>query len=338
MRTAFFDAILEAAARDPRVMLVVGDLGFGAVAEFASRLPRQFLNIGVAEQNMTGVAAGLAHSGKVVFTYSIANFPTLRCLEQIRNDVCYHNANVVIVAVGGGLAYGSLGMSHHATEDLAILRALPEMKVIAPGDARETQAATAAAARGIGPVYLRIGRDGEPDVHQDDISWTLGRANTVRPGRHLTLISTGSMLHTAVTAANLLDAHGLQARVLSMHTLKPLDREGILAAAAETHNIYTLEEHSILGGLGGAVAEVLCESDIPGVRFRRIGLESAFATEVGDQNHLRKVYGLDPESIARRILAEMQSVPSPANGSADRASLLNHVTTPVLMDSGEQER
>lgn len=255
MRTAFIKTLTDVAAQNSRVMLVVGDLGFGVVTDFARRFPQQFLNVGVAEQNMTGVAAGLALAGKTVFTYSIANFPTLRCLEQIRNDVCYHNANVVVVSVGGGFSYGALGMTHHATEDLAIMRSLPQMTVIAPGDPRETEAATEMAATGIGPVYLRLGRAGEPTVHSKAISWCLGKALMLRDGQHLTLVSTGAMLQTSLLVADMLAEHGLCARVLSMHTLKPLDVDAILAAARDTWFVVTIEEHSILGGLGGAVAE-----------------------------------------------------------------------------------
>ncbi len=301
MRTTFIKTLTEAAAKDPRVMLVVGDLGFGVVTDFARRFPKQFLNPGVAEQNMTGIAAGLAASGKIVFTYSIANFPTIRCLEQVRNDVCYHNANVVVVAVGGGYSYGALGMSHHATEDLAILRALPQMTVFAPGDPVEAACATRAAASGMGPVYLRLGRDKEPVVHRGPIDWSVGKALLVRPGRDATLISTGAMLAPTVAAAEKLAESRIDVRVLSMHTVKPLDAEAVLAAARETGRILTVEEHSVLGGLGGSVAEVLCESDIPNVRFRRIGLPSKFLKVVGDQDYLRQVQGLDVPSLCRRV-------------------------------------
>src|ERR1700674_786827 len=174
MRTAFFTALLEAAGDDPRINLVTADLGFGVVEPFAKRFPDRFLNVGVAEQNMTGIAAGLAMSGKTVFTYSIANFPTLRCLEQIRNDVCYHRADVKVVTVGGGFSYGALGMTHHATEDLAIMRALPEMTVIAPGDPIETVHATRAIASTPGPVYLRLGRAGEAAIHTGPLEFQLG--------------------------------------------------------------------------------------------------------------------------------------------------------------------
>lgn len=301
MRTAFMESLTELAAEDPRITLVVGDLGFGVVTDFAKRFPKQYLNAGVAEQNMTGLAAGMAMAGRIVFTYSIANFPTLRCLEQIRNDVCYHNANVVVVAVGGGLSYGALGMSHHATEDIAILRSLPQMTVVAPGDPVETKAATRAAAAGVGPVYLRLGRAGEPLVHEKPIDWTLGKALAVRQGDDLTLISTGAMLPTAILAADALAAQGLSIGVISMHTIKPLDTQAILETARRTRRIVTLEEHSLLGGLGSAVAEVLCEADIRNVRFKRIGLPSEFSKHVGEQEYLRRIYGLDVASVVRCV-------------------------------------
>jgi len=301
MRGAFFRALSALAERDHRINLIVGDLGFGVVEEFAQRFPKRFLNAGVAEQNMTGIAAGMALSGKIVFTYSIANFPILRCLEQVRNDVCYHNANVKIVAVGGGLAYGSLGSTHHATEDLAVMRSLPRMVVVAPGDPAETEAATQAVAAHSGPCYLRLGRAGEAKVHCGHIDFQLGKAIQIRQGVDLTLISTGGLLETAVRAAELLHHAGLQARVLSMHTVKPLDADAILAAARETGAVFTLEEHSVTGGLGGAVSELLAEAGEGPVTFRRFGLPSAFSSVVGTQEYLRAQHGLSAESVATAI-------------------------------------
>ncbi|HBH00755.1 MAG: transketolase [Elusimicrobia bacterium GWA2_69_24] len=301
MRGAFFQALLEAAEADPRVHLIVGDLGFGVVEPFASRFPDRFLNVGVAEQNMTGVAAGMALSDKIVFTYSIANFPTLRCLEQIRNDVCYHRANVKVVAVGGGFAYGSLGASHHATEDLAIMRALPGMTVVVPGDPVETRLLTHAVAEHAGPCYLRLGRAGEPAVHTGLAEARIGRAIIVRPGRDLALISTGGMLETVVRVAEKLGAAGAQARVLSMHTLKPLDVDAVLAAAVETRAVLTVEEHSVIGGLGSAVAEVLAERPDVKVPFRRLGLSSAFASQAGSQAFLRDGAGLSETGILASV-------------------------------------
>ncbi len=313
MRTAFVDSLFDIARKDERIYLVVGDLGFGVVERFAQELPRQFVNAGVAEQNMTGIAAGLALAGKIVYTYSIANFPTIRCLEQIRNDLCYHNANVKIVAVGGGFAYGALGMTHHATEDLAVLRALPRMTVVAPGDPFEAAAATHAVACRPGPCYLRLGRAGENRVHSAPVAFEIGRAIMVRDGSDLTLISVGGMLETAVAVAATLASEGLRARVLSMHTLKPLDEAAILRAAAETGAIFTLEEHSVIGGLGSATAEILAESGMP-VQFKRIGLPSAFASKIGSQEYLRAAAGLSHHGILNVIRSVLQV----ANGQSRR--------------------
>lgn len=306
MRTEFIKTLTRMAERDARVTLMTGDLGFGVVQDFAERFPDQFLNVGVAEQNMTGLAAGAAMSGRVVFTYSIANFPTLRPLEQIRNDVAYHGANVVVVSVGGGMAYGALGASHHATEDLAVLRSLPEVSVIAPGDPVETTAAVEACAGGIGPCYLRLGRAGEPIVHKSPIDWRLGKAIVARAGSDATIISTGGMLVTAIeTAESLSTTHGIDVRVLSMHTLKPLDEEAILTAASETGAVFTLEEHSVIGGLGGAVAETLAEQCQTPCVFKRFGLTSRFLREVGDQQHLIAAAGLDTPSVVAGIAAKL---------------------------------
>ena len=302
MRNAFIRTLTELAEGDVRIHLVVGDLGYSVVEGFRERFPNQFLNVGVAEQNMTGIAAGMALCGKIVFTYSIANFPTLRCLEQIRNDVCYHQANVKVVSVGGGLMYGTLGMSHHGTEDLGALRLLPNMVVVAPGDPVEAELATRAVGHHDGPCYLRLGKTGDPKVHSGPIDFQLGRALTVRAGEDITLISTGGMLADAVSAAEQLAREGIQARVLSMHTLKPIDTEAVLAAARETSAVITIEEHSVIGGLGSAVAEILAEA-APDVRgaFKRLGLPSVFVCEVGGHAYLRKAFALTPEGMLKAL-------------------------------------
>jgi transketolase len=301
MRTAFIETLFELARKDERIVLIVGDMGFGVVTRFMQELPRQFVNAGVAEQNMTGLATGIALSGKTVFTYSIANFPVLRCLEQIRNDVCYHKANVKIVTVGAGMAYGALGVSHHATEDIAITRALPNLVVVAPGDPVETRLATQALVEHSGPAYLRLGRAGEPIVHVSKPDFHLGRAITVRPGNDITLIAAGGQLPETVRAAEELTKRGVHARVLSMHTIKPLDAQAVLTAAQETKAIFTIEEHSVIGGLGGAVAEVLMEANQKPRYFKRIGLNDTFSTLVGDQEYLRAKYGLDKSGILAAI-------------------------------------
>lgn len=305
MRSAFFDTLTRLAESDKRIMLLSGDLGFGVIEGFAARFPDRFLNVGVAEQNMTGVATGLALSGHVVFTYSIANFPTLRCLEQIRNGPCYHKVNVKVVSVGGGLVYGSLGMSHHATEDIAVLRALPNMMVVAPGDPVEAAAATEALIAFDGPAYLRLGRAGEPIVHKSPIAFELGRAIPIRDGEDVTLVSTGGMLVTTMAVAERLEADGLGCRVLSMHTVKPLDEAAVIAAARETNLVVTIEEHSIIGGLGGAVAEVLSELDGAHAPLKRVGLPSAFAPRAGSRDYLAAQFGISTDAITGSIRAAL---------------------------------
>jgi transketolase len=304
VRTAFIETLCELAAKDERIWLLTGDLGFSVLERFSDRFPDRFVNAGVAEQNMTSVAAGLAQCGKIVFTYSIANFPTLRCLEQIRNDVCFHNANVKVTAVGGGLTYGTLGYTHHSVEDLAVLRSLPNMTVVAPGDPVESRLATQAIVAHSGPCYLRLGADPlgekalqEPIVHKADPAFVLGRAIPVREGKQLTLMSTGGMLKTVVEAAEELAGDGIEAAVLSLHTVKPIDQEAILAAADKTRLIMTVEEHSLVGGLGSAVAEVLAKARLGRVAFCPLGLEEG-SMRRGSQQHLRELAGLTPESIA----------------------------------------
>jgi len=301
MRSAFIEELTRLARIDPNIVLVVGDLGFGVVGKFAEELPAQFVNAGVAEQNMTGLAAGMALSdptrGRTVLTYSIANFPVIRCLEQIRNDVCYHDANVKIVAVGGGMAYGSLGMTHHATEDLAIMRAMPNMVVLAPNDPVEAKLATRAAVEHRGPVYLRLGKQGEKRVHATDPEFRIGKAIRMRDGGDATLLVTGGLLQNTLEAAELLGMKGIQAGVISVPCVKPFDAEPLNGSTA----LFTIEEHSIIGGLGGAVAEIIAESGSR-ITFKRIGLPGEqFSSKVGDQDYLRREFGLDPDGIALTV-------------------------------------
>jgi len=298
MRSVFNKTLLEIAKKDERIFMILADIGYGEIEPFAEAFPDRFFNVGVAEQNMTGVACGVAMEGNIAITYSIANFPTLRCLEQIRNDVCYHNVNVKIVIIGGGLAYGALGVSHQSTEDLAIMRALPDMVVLAPADLAEAEAATYAMIEHDGPVYYRCGYKKEPDLHNGKIDFKIGKAIKACDGNDVTLIGTGTITYRAYQAAQLLAKDGIKARVLSMHTVKPIDAEAIVAAASETGGIVTVEEHNILGGLGGAVAEVLAEADV-NVPFKRIGLPDTYVHIVGSHDWLLDKFGFSPESIAQ---------------------------------------
>lgn len=300
MRTAFFKTLLAAAKNDPSIHLVTGDLGFGVIEEFADSCPSQLINAGVAEQSMTGIAVGLALSGAKTFTYSIANFPTLRCLEQVRNDIGYHQADVTVVAVGGGLAYGALGMSHHATEDLAVMRALPEFAVAAPGDPVETEAVVENLIAEGGPAYLRLGKSGEPTVHQMARAIPRGGSVVLREGTDVALLSTGAILPVVAEAADRLVEEGLSVRLVSLPWLYPIDESEIRRAADECSLLVTVEEHSVVGGLGGAVAEIVAgmASHAPLVR---IGLPRRFTSVVGSQQYLRQLHGLDPARIVERI-------------------------------------
>lgn len=291
MRLAFIEALIEAAQRDPRVWLLTADLGYSVLDKFATFFPDRYVNVGVAEQNLAGIAAGLALSGKTPVIYSIANFPTFRCLEQLRVDVCYHEANVKVVAVGGGFAYGAQGYTHHGVEDLAIMRALPGMTVVAPGDPAETRQATTAVIEATGPCYLRLGKAAPGASAAEPIDFELGNARMVRDGRALTLITTGGMLGYALSVAEQLAADRLEARVLSMHTIKPLDERAIHRAARETGGIVTVEDHSISGGLGTAVAEVLAEQSVRVGFFRRWGVPDELYHEIGSQDYLRAMCG-----------------------------------------------
>jgi transketolase len=289
------------ARADDRVLLITGDLGFGVLTDFAREFPRQFLNAGVAEQNMTGLATGLALDGRVVFTYSIGNFPTLRALEQLRNDAAYHDANVNVVAIGGGLSYGALGTSHHATEDLAILRCLPGLTVCAPGCRWEVTEAVSQLAAAPGTTYLRLDKSSAGDTHRPAERFVLGRARQLRDGSDVTIAVAGGILGVALAAAEELAAAGITCRVLSMHTVQPLDVEALSAAARETGGLVTVEEHTVRGGLGGAAAEALLEAGVVPRVFRRVGLRAGFSSVVGSQEYLRHVYRLDVAGIVAQV-------------------------------------
>ena len=290
MRDSFIRTLVALAEKDPRIVLMTGDLGFGVIEEFEARFPGRFFNSGVAEQNLAAVASGLAMEGHVVFTYSIGNFPTLRCLEQLRNDALYHEAPVKVVCIGGGFSYGPLGMSHHATEDLSIMRALPNLTISAPATAYETTRIVKKSRAGQAHPICALSVD-------RPISSTVG----LFPSRLARRASSGMVL---ICASSLWEAlrwrrceqlnnfqrPEIRCRVLSMHTLKPFDTDAVLRAAAETGGIVTVEENTIIGGLGGAVAETCLEGGVFPRRFQRIGMRDQFSVIVGDQAYLRRHY------------------------------------------------
>ncbi len=311
MRDTFVRTLTRLAPEHPELLFLTGDLGFGVLDRFVARFPRQFLNVGVAEQNMSGLAAGIALEGHTVFTYSIGNFPTMRCLEQIRNDICYHRANVKIVCVGAGMSYGPVGMSHHATEDLAVLRSLPGMLVLSPCDVWEAGESARYLVSHRGPAYLRLDKSSAPPTARRGDVFRPGTIRTVRDGLDVTLAATGGIVGEALAAADILAEQRVSCRVLSVHTVKPIDRKTLVLAAAETGGIVSIEEHGVEGGLGGAIAEVLLEAGVFPRFFVRMGLRNTFSSVVGSQQYLRKVYSLDTASITRLVLAKLGlSVPA----------------------------
>lgn len=302
MRDTFVRTLVELAREDKSIELITGDLGFGVLKPFYEELPDQFTNAGIAEQNMTSIAAGMALEGKTVFTYSIGNFPTLRCLEQIRNDCAYHNANVKIVCIGGGFVYGSLGMSHQATEDLAILRALPGVVVMAPADLVEAEACTRALAEYNGTAYLRLGRGGEKRIHEKLENFEIGKAIKVHDGERIAILSTGAIFEEVTVAYEELKKHGYNPEVYTFPTVKPIDKNVIEAVAKRFELIATVEEHNVVAGFGSAVAEVMAETKGNKATLLRIGLNDQYSEKVGNQKYLRGQYKIDSKSIIRKVL------------------------------------
>ena len=301
MRDTFVRTLLALAKEDPNIELMTGDLGFGVLKPFWEQLPDQFVNAGIAEQNMTAAAAGMALAGKTVFTYSIGNFPTLRCLEQIRDDCAYHNANVKIVCIGGGFVYGALGMSHQATEDIAVMRALPGVAVLCPADPAEAAAATKAIAAWPGTCYLRLGRGGEMRIHDRIEDFRIGKAIQIHDGQRVAIFSTGAIFDEVAGAETILAEHGIHPAVYTFPTVKPLDKDAIARCAADFDLVVTVEEHNLAGGFGSAVAEVMAELPVHG-RLLRVGIHDTYCALVGDQKYLRSQFGLDAAGIAAQIL------------------------------------
>ena len=296
MRTSFINQLIKEAKTNNKIFLLVGDLGFSVVEPFAELFPERYLNVGVAEQNMTGIAAGLALEGFCVYIYSIGNFPTLRPMEQIRYDICYHNLNVKIVAVGGGYAYGSLGASHHATEEMGMLRTIPNMVVCAPGDPVEVKLITSFTAQHKGPCYIRIGKAGEPLVHEENsiVNLDLGQILKIKNGNDVAVFSTGAMLKYV---AEYVEQNNIQASVYSFPFVKPIDIDYLTKILKSYKKIITIEEHQAMGGFGSAILEAINDliednklDSSPLVK--RIAIPDKFYSVAGTQTYLRKLAGL----------------------------------------------
>ncbi|MGM4932787.1 transketolase family protein [Tardiphaga sp. 619_E2_N8_5] len=302
MRNAFADELTKLGNEDPRVVMLSGDIGNRLFDKFKDKHPSRFFNCGVAEANMMGVAAGMAMNGLRPVAYTITPFVTTRCLEQIRTDVCYHEAPVTIVAVGAGLAYAGLGPTHHACEDISFLRSIPNMVVICPGDAHEVRGALRAAMKQDQPVYIRMGKKGEPVVHAGPVAdFEIGKAITIVEGTDVCLLSTGNMLPEVVEAAHKLKEQRISAKVVSFHTVKPLDEACLKDAFGKFKLVATIEEHSLIGGFGAAVSEWLADTATAPKKFLRFGTPDAFFKKSGEQEYAREMLGLSAHQIADKI-------------------------------------
>jgi transketolase len=301
VRTTFVQVLTEVADENPNLWLLCGDLGFSVLEHFASRHPDRYLNVGVAEQNLAGIAAGLALSGKTVFIYSIGNFPTLRCLEQLRNDVCYHRADVKVVSVGAGFAYGSQGYTHHAIEDVAIMSALPGMEVFVPCDPSEVRLATRTVATSGSPSYLRLSRAGEPLLHSA-VPTDLRTLGFLREGADVTIMGSGPVVSLCLEAADLLAKESIMAAVVSVPCLKPLDQISISRLAQRGRPIVTVEEHILRGGLYSSIACALAStSGHPPVIGLGIPEQGGKISRGGDRDSLLLDAGLSAIAIANSV-------------------------------------
>ena len=310
MRNAFAREITRLAREDPRVVLLSGDIGNRLFDDFKQSCPGRFFNCGVAEANMIGVAAGLAMNGYRPVCYTIAPFVTYRCLEQIRLDVCYHNVPVTIVGTGAGLSYASLGATHHSCEEMGMLRLLPGLSVFAPADAVEVRACLRAILQQPQPAYMRIGKKGEPQVHADLPAYRFGESIVLRMGRDVSFLCAGTILPLALAAADELASRGLSVGVVSMPCIKPLDEPLLSRVFAGCRVVATVEEHSVLGGLGGAVAEWLSDHPGLGARLLRFGTADEFLHETCDQEEARAHFGLTREHLTERVLATINAQPA----------------------------
>ena len=295
MRNAYLYQLYELAGKDKNVLALISDNGAIVYDKFRRDFPNQYMNFGIAEANMIAAASGMASRGKIPFAYTIGAFLAYRALEFIRNDVCYQNQNVKIVGIGSGCVYAGLGPTHHATEDISILRAMPNLTIFSPASPMEAKKVTKAAYEMKGPVYIRLGRNGEPEIYDGEYDFVLGKGVLLRDGKDITLIGTGTMVYDLLQVAYELGKQKISARVINIHTLKPFDEEIIEKAAEETGAILAVEDHSIYGGLGSMVAEVIAERCLD-VNFARMGLKG-FAKGYGSYDEVKERNGIGEQNI-----------------------------------------
>jgi transketolase len=300
MRNAYLDELYDLARKDEDIIALVADNGAIVYDKYRRDFPSRFINCGISEANMISLAAGLASCGKIPFAYTIGCFLTMRAFEQIRNDLCLQRMNVKIVGIGAGFVYSSLGPTHHATEDITLIRSLPNMTIFSPVDPLETKKATIASAQIDGPVYLRLATGGTPKIYKEDYEFKVGCGVTLRDGTDIAIIATGGIVYEVLKAVDELERLGISARLINIHTIKPIDKEIILKAAHDTGAILTVEEHTIIGGLGSAVAEVLLDNK-SSVKFKRLGLNNVFASGYGSYEEMKEINGLSKMDIVEVV-------------------------------------
>lgn len=307
MRQTFFNSLEDHAGKDRSIYLITANLGFKLFDEFRSHFPDRFIDAGVAEQNMISLAAGLSLSGKKVYCYSIIPFLLMRCYEQIRIDVACQDLNVKLVGVGGGFTYGLEGFTHHAVEDLAIMRAMPNMHIVAPADSEEAKLLVPLANDFNRPLYIRLGRTGDPLLHKSTPDFKIGKGMVLSRGKDVAILAIGSMVYQANLAVEMLKKQNISVTLVNMHTLKPLDADLIKDCAASHKLLITVEEHSVIGGLGSAVAEVLSEGPSRCL-FKRIGIPEKLSAAIGHTDFLRDHYGLNAGNIVQTILSKLKEL------------------------------
>ena len=302
MRATFINTLTEMARVDDKIMCIIGDTGFSVFEEFEKEFGERFVNVGIAEQNFVSFGAGLAAIGMKPYIYNVVSFMTLRGMEQIMLDVCYQENPVVLVGVGGGFAYATAGPTHHAVQDIAMMSVLPNMTVVCPGDPVEMRAVMLESKDFGKPLYIRIGRSVDPVVHTGDIDFQIGKAIKMKDGTQAVIFATGVMLLEAVKTQEMLEQRGISVGLYSMPTVKPIDKEVILESARAGKAIFTVEEHSVIGGLGDAVAGVLLENmeEYP-VKFKKFGVPDAFAPVTGTREYLVDLLGFSADKMADTI-------------------------------------
>lgn len=304
MRATFINTLTEIARQDDKIMCIIGDTGFSVFEDFEKEFGSRFVNVGIAEQNFVSFGAGLAAMGMKPYIYNVVSFMTLRAMEQILLDVCYQENPVVLVGVGGGFAYATAGPTHHAVQDIAMLTSIPNITVVCPGDPVEMKAVMLASLYYHRPLYIRIGRSVDPVIHQTPIDFKIGKAIQMKEGTEATIFVTGVMLQTAVEVQEMLEKDGISVSLYSMPTIKPIDEEVILQQASAGKTIFTIEEHSVIGGLGDAVARVLVENQCTS-RLKKFGVRDEFVPITGTREYLDDFFGLSSGKIVEAIKTEI---------------------------------